>query len=180
MESLFLQRRGHVRVNNVTQWCQQLQILRSGETGVDWWDRTAGGGLPTAEWPVSVSSRSCQGNRLTSHSQTKRSQEPDPRRLQMQPCNAGVGPLRAEGGVRNSMEHSPRQAGSRSAGVECLQIYGNLGLLSCSPQMHILSQMNDVHNHSPNLRYILILSSHLSPGLQSGLFLSGFPTCWQF
>jgi len=47
----------------------------------------------------------------------------------------------------------------------------------CLPPVPILSQLDPVHTpHPTSWRSILILSSHLSLGLPSGLFPSGFPT----
>ena len=47
----------------------------------------------------------------------------------------------------------------------------------CPPPVPILSQLDPVHTpHPTSWRFILILSSHLSLGLPSGLFPSGFPT----
>jgi len=45
----------------------------------------------------------------------------------------------------------------------------------CPPPVPILSQLDPVHTPT-SWRSILILSSHLSLGLPSGLFPSGFPT----
>jgi len=48
----------------------------------------------------------------------------------------------------------------------------------CPPPVPIRSQLDTVHTppHSTSWRSILILSSHLSLGLPTGLFPSGFPT----
>ena len=46
----------------------------------------------------------------------------------------------------------------------------------CLPPVPVLSQINPVHAlHPTSKRSILILSSHISPGLPSGLFPSYFP-----
>jgi hypothetical protein len=45
----------------------------------------------------------------------------------------------------------------------------------CPPPVPILSQLDLTHTYTSHFLKILILSSHLCPGLPGGLFLSGFP-----
>ena len=79
------------------------------------------------------------------------------------------------------MEHSPsRKANRFSASQDILHILRDpkvhYHIHKCPPPVPILSQLDPVHTpHPTSWRPILILSFHLSLGLPSGLFLSGFP-----
>lgn len=55
---------------------------------------------------------------------------------------------------------------------------GFISFLSCLQMVHVLSQMNPVHEprHNIPLRSVLILSSRLCLDLPSGTFASGLPT----
>jgi hypothetical protein len=81
----------------------------------------------------------------------------------------------------NSMEQTLSwEANSGSDSQEIPRLYGIrrfIYLVHKSPPLDpILSQMNSVHNfHHISVSHILKFS-HLSLGLPSGLFLSGFPT----
>ena len=80
-----------------------------------------------------------------------------------------------------SMQQSPSwEADLFSASQEIPRALCNpkihYSIQTCLPPVPILSLINPVHSpHSTSWRSILILSYHLRPGLQSGLFPSGFP-----
>jgi len=84
--------------------------------------------------------------------------------------------------LSNSMQQSPSWRANRfSAGQEIPRISWNpivhYRIHNSSPPVPILSKINLVHAPHPTFwRNILILSSHLRLGLQSGLFPSCFPT----
>ena len=49
-------------------------------------------------------------------------------------------------------------------------------IIKCPPPLPISSQLDPIHApHPTSWRFIIIISSHLSVGLPSGLFPSGFP-----
>jgi hypothetical protein len=79
------------------------------------------------------------------------------------------------------MEQSPFREANRFAGSEEIPriLWGpkvHYSIHKCPPPVPILSQINPVHApHPTSWRSILILSSHLSLGLPSGLLPSGFP-----
>ena len=81
-----------------------------------------------------------------------------------------------------SMEQSPSWEVNRfSASQNIPRISQNTTvhyrIHKCPPPVPILSQLDPVHTPtSPSWRAILIWSFHLSPGLPSDLFPSGFPT----
>ena len=81
-----------------------------------------------------------------------------------------------------SMEQSPAWEANRfSASQEIPRIVWNANvhyrIHKCPPPVPILNQLDPVHApHPTSCRSILILSFHLSLGLSSGLFPSGFPT----
>jgi len=73
------------------------------------------------------------------------------------------------------------EANRFSASQEILRILWNpkvhYHIHKCPPPFPILSQLDPVHTlHPTSWRSVLILSSHLSLGLPSSLFPSGFPT----
>jgi len=88
----------------------------------------------------------------------------------------------AQTSLTYSMEQSPSWEANRfSASQEIPHILRNpkahYRIHKCSPTVLILSQLDPVHDlTSHSRRSFLILSSHLSLGLPSGLFRSGFPT----
>jgi len=59
-----------------------------------------------------------------------------------------------------------------------MELESSLLCLQSPPRVRILSKMHPIHNIQSCffLRCILILSSHLRPGLPTGLFSSDFPT----
>jgi hypothetical protein len=76
---------------------------------------------------------------------------------------------------------SPREAVGRLAIQEIPKILWNpkvpYRLHKSSPMVPLLNPINLVHTTPSYLsKYILILSSHLRPGVPSGLSPSGFPT----
>jgi hypothetical protein len=83
--------------------------------------------------------------------------------------------------LTHSTEQSPSWEANRFvASQEIPQVLLNpkvhYGIQNCSPPVSILSQPNPVHTpHPTSWRSILILSSHLSLDLSSGLFPHVFP-----
>ena len=80
-----------------------------------------------------------------------------------------------------SMEQSPSEANRFSASQEIPRILWDpkvhYRIHKCLPPVPILSQLHPVHTPTSHfLKIHLILSSHLSLGLPSGLFSSVFPT----
>ena len=83
--------------------------------------------------------------------------------------------------INNSMEQSLSWEANRfAASQEIPRIFWNLKvhyrLSHCPPPVPTLSQISPVHTSHPKYwRSILILSSHISLGIPSGLFPSGYP-----
>jgi hypothetical protein len=81
----------------------------------------------------------------------------------------------------NFMELSPSWEAANYATIQELpNILWNSKVHCCvlksPPLVPILIQIDSVHTTPSYLRFILILTTHLSLGLPSGPFLSGFPT----
>jgi hypothetical protein len=84
-----------------------------------------------------------------------------------------------------SIEQSPSWVANRfpaSQEIPCIlwnpKVYYRIH--KCPPPVPIPSQIDPVHTPTTSWRSILILSSHLRLGLQSGLFPSGFQTKPQY